>query len=367
MKTQVAVTPMRARQQQSQHPFTSPDTAALLLIDSHSNRFELIQLNSELSETDMLLQIPNIATHSFFRSQRYVGIIGGSSPVRVALPHGMTKRACVRWARSILTTNPVCAMLTKYGYDLQEWFSIRPDLLILLLDLASQRFELVVMDSISTVEECLQQIPVRATDPFLKQQQTYVGLCDPITMEPCQWIEANSAAKENPSMSTVFVAIPKGHSAIECATLARSILATKAVMQTLHSHGFPVPILPSVSNAVVLLLDPHKTRRMECLRLDGLTNPTPTVTHVLEYIRHTAREPALREQSYVALANASGPIATSSLSVLKDSRTWVAVPLGISVRKCRAMARSIYTSDPVQQMLQKHGLDANEWRTPASP
>ncbi len=125
--------------------------------------------------------------------------------------------------------------LTKYGYDLQEWFSIRPDVLILLLDLASKRFELVVMDSCSTVEECLQQIPVRAKDSFLKQQQTYVGLCDPMTVEPCQWIEANSAAKENPPMPTVFVAIPKGQSAIECATLARSILATKAVVQTVCS------------------------------------------------------------------------------------------------------------------------------------
>jgi hypothetical protein len=90
---------------------------------------------------------------------------------------------------------------------------------------------------------------------------------------------------------------------------------------------------------------------MECLRLNGLTNATPTVAHVLDYIRQTAREFALREQSYVALANAAGQVATSSLQILEESRTWVAVPLGISVRKCRAMARSIYTSDPVQQMV----------------
>ncbi len=126
--------------------------------------------------------------------------------------------------------------LTKYGYDLQEWYSIRPDLLVLLLDLSSKRFELVLMDSISTVEECLPQIPLRATDPFLKQQQTYVGLCDPITMEPCQLIEANHAYENSPmSMSTVFVAIPKDRSATECATLARTILATKAVVQTVRS------------------------------------------------------------------------------------------------------------------------------------
>ena len=93
---------------------------------------------------------------------------------------------------------------------------------------------------------------------------------------------------------------------------------------------------------------------MECIRLDGLstaTATTVTVAHVLEYIRKTALEPALRDQSYVALVNATGQVATSSLLVLQSSRTWVAVPMGISVRKCRAMARSIYISDPVQQMV----------------
>jgi hypothetical protein len=111
MKTHIAVTPLRDTQQQSQPSCTPPEATALLLIDPHSNRFELIQVNNELSDADMLSQISRIATHGLFRSQRYVGIIGASQ-VRVALPHGMTKRACLRWARSILTTDPVRIMVS---------------------------------------------------------------------------------------------------------------------------------------------------------------------------------------------------------------------------------------------------------------
>jgi hypothetical protein len=112
MKTQVAVTPLRDTQQQQQsQQFTSPQSTALLLIDPHSNRFELLQLKNGLSEADTLLQIPHMATHELFRSQRYVGL-GGSSQVRVAFPHGMATRACFRWARSILTTDPVRSMVS---------------------------------------------------------------------------------------------------------------------------------------------------------------------------------------------------------------------------------------------------------------
>lgn len=127
--TQIATAPsqnnvLASQQQQKQQQSTPQQTTALLLIDPHSNRFELVQLDYSTSTSvdDMdttnhaaiiMKQIPRIATNELFRSShvKFVGILGGSSNVRVALPHGMSKRACMRWARSILTTDPVRSMV----------------------------------------------------------------------------------------------------------------------------------------------------------------------------------------------------------------------------------------------------------------
>ena len=113
------------------------------------------------------------------------------------------------------------------------------DVLILLIDIDSKRFELLTLDhDVHTVQDCLQQIPLCATDPFLKQQQEYVGLCDPMRMmmEP-PYSKSTLGTKEERvpfSSSHMFVAIPKHKTAYECVTLARSILATQAVVQTVR-------------------------------------------------------------------------------------------------------------------------------------
>ena len=119
---------------------------------------------------------------------------------------------------------------------MQEWYALQPDVVIVLLDVDSKRFELVVMDNIQTVQDCLQQIPLRATDLFLKQQQQYIGLCDPMVPHKLlveHEITAN-ATQMSLSSSQVLVAVPNDRTAHECAALARSILATRAVVQTVR-------------------------------------------------------------------------------------------------------------------------------------
>lgn len=101
----------------------------------------------------------------------------------------------------------------------------------MLLDLDSKRFEMIVVENIQTVSECLQQIALRATDPFLKQQQQYIGLCDP--MEPHKLLEAEEKMEWMGS-SHVRVAVPQDRTTQECAALARSILVTRAVVQTVR-------------------------------------------------------------------------------------------------------------------------------------
>lgn len=106
------------------------------------------------------------------------------------------------------------------------------DVVLMLLDVDSKRFELIVMDNVRTLQDCLQQIPLRATDLFLKQQQRYIGLCDP--MEPHKLLEKQTTAISMSSSSQVLVALPNDKTAQECAALARSILATRVVVQTVR-------------------------------------------------------------------------------------------------------------------------------------
>lgn len=132
-------------------------------------------------------------------------------------------------------------------------------MVVLLLDVTTKRFELVVMDHVQNVgTDCFNQIPVRAKDPFLKQQQEYIGFCDPFRMTTTTTSNTtdnpssimfwrndnnhddnknnNNNTNTNMSFPLVLVAIPKDKNPQDCVTLARSILATSAVVQTVRPY-----------------------------------------------------------------------------------------------------------------------------------
>lgn len=102
--------------QQQQQRQLDHTTTALLLMDPHSNRFELIQLqlfSSNDTTAEILAQIPHTATLDYFRTQLHYKDVWGTSDIRVAVPYsGMSStRACLQKAVGILTTDPIHSMV----------------------------------------------------------------------------------------------------------------------------------------------------------------------------------------------------------------------------------------------------------------
>jgi hypothetical protein len=107
----------------------------LLLMDTKSRRFELLQLEFDSQKalvSDVLGQIPFSVTESALSEQTYVSICGVDSKevassellsnfcsgneVLVAMPAGATAKECVRLARPILSDDKVVSMVRKFHH-----------------------------------------------------------------------------------------------------------------------------------------------------------------------------------------------------------------------------------------------------------
>lgn len=107
----------------------------LLLMDSKTRRFELLQLEFDSTKalvSDVLAQIPLSATEDCLRGQQYTGVCDrhgqaminqirlaefctGSNDVVLAIPEGMNAKECTKLAKPILSDPKVIAMLNPSG------------------------------------------------------------------------------------------------------------------------------------------------------------------------------------------------------------------------------------------------------------
>ncbi|GKY91135.1 hypothetical protein MPSEU_000086300 [Mayamaea pseudoterrestris] len=133
--------------------------------------------------------------------------------------------------RSIATAPAKHDEPLRRGSDAKRSYMLK--VVLLLMDPKSRRFELLQLefDSLKAlVSDVLAQIPVSVTEDVLREQ-TYLGICGHDGKE----MPLNALLSEFCKGSEVFVAVPKGVAAKECARLAVPILTDDKVVNMLRS------------------------------------------------------------------------------------------------------------------------------------
>jgi len=115
-------------------------------------------------------------------------------------------------------------------------------------------------------------------------------------------------------------------------------------------------IFPPIQ-VILLVMDPA-TRRFELVQLEFDSNDA-LVKDVLAQIPHSVTSKDLRKRSYTSIADCRGTELILSLRLstfCPASEVLVAIPAGISAKRCVHLARPILSDDKVISMLQSSGI-----------
>ena len=125
------------------------------------------------------------------------------------------------------------------GLKTEEEISNTVQIVLLLIDPTSRRFELIQLefDSVKAiVQDLLSQIPSSATEESLRDQG-YEGICTIGGEEMNCTGKLKDFVKQNEGINAVVLAMPEGMSPEDCAKMAKPILADKNVAAVVDPSG----------------------------------------------------------------------------------------------------------------------------------
>jgi hypothetical protein len=148
-------------------------------------------------------------------------------------------------------------------------------MILLLMDPSSRRFELLELefDSVKAiVQDLLSQIPSSATEESVRDQK-YDGICTIGGEEMTCTGKLKDFVEQNEGINSVVLAMPEGLSAMECAKMAKPILADNNVAAMVDPSG---KMQPLIMNADATEMKPETAEDTAELTTEGASTDEVT-------------------------------------------------------------------------------------------